>query len=157
MRNNKSQMEILGLAIVVVLVLIATAFVVRFVAVSKPADYRKGFVSSELASNMINTFLKTSASQCSQLSMTELLQDCSQETGLVCANGQDSCQYVSSAASGIFAKTLGKWNTHYEFAAYTEIDKPFIKLGKPCMVEKKSKVYPVPTRTGTMYVKLDIC
>ena len=150
-------MEILGLAIVVVLVLIATTFVVRFVVLNGPTDYRKGFVSSELASNIINTLLKTSAKECSQLSMTELLQDCSQQTGLVCSNGENSCKYVNSTAKEVFAKTFDKWKMNYEFLAYTENEKPFISLGKPCKAEKKSKLYPVPTRTNTMYIRLDIC
>jgi len=74
--STEAQMEILGLAIVVVLILVATTFVVRFLVLRTPVDYRKGFVSSELASNMLNTFLKTAAKDCSQLTMTELLQDC---------------------------------------------------------------------------------
>ena len=150
-------MEILGLAIVVVLVLMATTFVVRFVVLNKPTDYRKGFISSELASNMINTFLKTDSKDCSQLSMTELLQDCAQETGFICDKGESSCTYVNSTAKYVLAKTLAKWSTKYEFLAYTENEKPFIHLGNPCTAEKKSKVYPVPIKTGTMYVKLDIC
>ena len=81
-------MEILGLAIVVVLILVATTFVVRFLVLKTPTDYRKGFVSSELASNMLNTFLRTAAPKCSQLSMTELLQDCAQSGGGVQA-GQE--------------------------------------------------------------------
>src|SRR3989344_8240012 len=108
MKPKKSQMEILGLAIVIVLILVATIFIVRFLIVKAPADYRKGFVSSELASNMLNTFLKTAAKDCSQLTMTELLQDCAQGRGIICENGQDSCKFIESTAKDIFSKTLDK-------------------------------------------------
>ena len=157
MKKKKSQMEILGLAIIVVIVLMATLFVVRFVVLRSPIDYRKGFVSSELASNMLNTLLKTSAQDCKQLTMSELIQDCAQETGLECDNGQDSCKFVSSTANWIFGTTLDKWNYKYEFLAYRENDKPFIKLGNQCQSEKRSKLYPIPIRAATVYVKLDIC
>ena len=154
---KKSQMEILGLAIVVVLILVATTFVVRFLVLKTPTEYRKGFVSSELASNMLSTFLKTAAEECSQLTMTELLQDCAQARGIVCDNNQDSCHFVESTAKKIFEKTLDKWNMNYEFLSYTDVNAPFVKLGKPCRAEKKSKLFPIPISSATMYVKLDIC
>lgn len=156
-KNKKSQMEILGLAIVVVLILVATIFVVRFLVVKAPTEYRKGFVSAELASNMLNTFLHTSAKDCSQLSMTELLQDCAQAMAITCDNGQESCKFVESIANEIFSQTLDKWNINYEFSAYTDVNSPFIKLGKSCKAEKRSKLYPIPINAGTMYAKLDIC
>lgn len=154
---KKAQMEILGLAIVVVLILVATVFVVRFLVIKTPADYRKGFVSSELASNMLNTFLKTSAKDCSRLTMTELLQDCAQGRGITCDNGQDSCRFTESTAKKIFEGTFDKWNMNYEFLAYTDISRPLIKIGKPCRAEKKSKIFPIPISTAVMYAKIDIC
>ena len=157
MSNKKAQMEILGLAIVVVLILVATIFVVRFLVIKSPTEYRKGFVSAELASNMLNTFLKTAAKDCSQLTMTELLQDCAQARSITCDNGQESCQYAESTAKQIFGNTFDKWNTAYEFLAYTDVNRPLIKLGKPCRAEKRSKLFPVPISTATMYTKLDIC
>ena len=155
--NNRSQMEILGLAIVVVLILVATIFVVRFLVIKSPTEYRKGFISAELASNMLSTFLKTAAGDCSQLTMTELLQDCAQARSINCGNGQDSCSYVESTAKHIFESTFDKWNTKYEFLAYTDAHSPLIKIGKPCRSEKRSKVFPLPINSATMYVKLDIC
>ena len=156
-KNKKSQMEILGLAIVVVLILVATTFVVRFLLLKTPTDYRKGFVSAELASNMLNTFLKTSAKDCSQQTMTELLQDCAQGKSTICDNGQDSCQFVESTARDIFSKTFDKWNMKYEFLAYADINSPLIKIGNRCPAEKKSKVFPIPISRTTMYTQLSIC
>lgn len=160
---KKAQMEILGFAIVVVLILVATTFVVRFLVLKAPTDYRKGFVSSELASNMLNTFLRTGAVECSQLTMTELLQDCAQSGGgegfgvVTCGNGDDSCKFVKSSAAKIFEDTLGKWGVKYQFLAYTNQQSPFISIGSGCRGEKKSKLFPIPTSTTTLYTKLDIC
>jgi len=150
-------MEILGLAIVVVLILVATIFVVRFLVLKAPTEYRKGFVSSELASNMLNTLLKTAAKDCSQLTITELLQDCTQARSIICDNGEDSCKHTESITKDVFAHTLDKWNMQYEFLAYTDPKSPLIKLGKPCKAEKRSKIFPIPISTATMYTKLDIC
>lgn len=155
--QKKSQMEILGLAIVVVLILVATIFVVRFLVVKSPTEYRKGFISAELASNMLSTFLKAAAKDCSQLTMTELLQDCAQARSITCDSGQDSCKYVESTANQVFEGTFDKWSMKYEFLAYTDISQALIRIGKPCKAEKRSKLFPIPISSATMYVKLDIC
>lgn len=155
--KRKAQMEILGLAIVVVLILVATIFVVRFLVIKSPTEYRKGFISAELASNILSTFLKTAAKECSQLTMTELMQDCAQARSIICGNGQDSCSYAESTATHIFENTLDKWSIKYEFLAYTDANSPLIKLGKPCRQEKRSKLFPIPINSATMYTKLDIC
>ena len=157
MQKKTGQMEILGLAIVVVLVLLATIFVVRFIVLKSPAKYRQGFVTSELASNIVNTFLKTASRDCpSQLTMTELLQDCAQGKGIIC-DSKDSCKYVESTAKEIFESTLDKWNMDYEFIAYLDLPNPLVDIGTPCKAGKRSKLFPVPISAGTMYVKLEIC
>ena len=165
MMTKKSQMEILGLSIVVVLVLVAVVFAARFLIFKTPSSYRAGFISSELASNMLSTFLKTNAKDCSRLSMTELLQDCGQSLGggIRCHNGGDeksSCKFLESTAQEIFDKTFKKWGVNYEFLAYTDRNDPntiLVRSGDKCMSEKKSKVFPIPISTCTMFSQLDIC
>ena len=158
-------MEILGLAIVVALILMAAIFVVKFVVLKAPTDYRKGFTGSQLASNILNTFLKTNAEECKGLTMTELLQDCAQSEAVCCLNCENSdsdddvnsCQYAKLTAIGIFDKTLKVWHNNYEFAAYKDPIRPLISLGTKCAADKKSKLYPIPIQAGTMYIRLDIC
>ncbi len=161
---KKAQTEILGLAIVVVLVIIATILVVKF-GFSKSTNTRNDFTSSQEASNILNTFLKTSAPDCSQLTMTELLQDCAQGTGLVCSNGEDSCNFVKSAATTILLETIGAEKKNYEFIACSNFNireikcdsTPLVNVGQPCQGQKKLKIFPIPTNSGTIYVKLEIC
>jgi len=156
---RKAQMEILGLAIVVVLLLVAVIFFVKF-GIQTPSQFRSGFISSELATNLINTFLKTSSDGCSQLSMVELLQDCAQSGGIRCDNGDDSCQYANSTAAYILGQTLSKWNYKYQLIAYySEPNRPFVNVGEACTLNqnKKSRIFPVPVSSSSMYIKLDIC
>ena len=150
-------MEIIGLAIVIILITLAMIFVVRFVVIKKPAEFKKAFTQTELASNMVNTFLKTTSRDCNGLSMTELLQDCAQSQAIYCENGMVSCRYVNETASLVFADTLESWNIGYEFKAYLEEQNPILGQGKACIGEKKSKLFPIPTAARTLYVKLDIC
>ncbi len=154
-------MEILGLAIVVVLILIATFFVVRFLVFKTPADYRKGFLSSELASGMINVLLRVDDNSCSQ-PIVELIRNCAESNNICCggcgtANEIYSCQFVESAAAQIFSKTLDEWEYKYEFSIYQDANALAVYLGEKCLGEKKSESYSIPSSSSTIYVKLDIC
>ena len=156
-KSKKSQMEILGLAIVVVLLLVASMFVYVFFG-NAQKNLRSTFISSQLASNTVNTFLKTTASSCLKRSMTELIQDCAL-IGNFCENGQDSCSYVRFAANTIFNQTLDEWKIKYEFLIYSDARRPIADLGEKCKGEKKSQTFPVPTDAEGLqiFAKLDIC
>ena len=144
------------MAIVVVLLLLAATFVIRFLLVKKSPEYRKSFVSAELASGMINTLLKTTSQSCSKASMKDLLQDCATTQSLVCENGQGSCDYFNEAANGILLQTLNKWNYKYQFTAAVGQESTFVDIGSKCISEKKSETYVVPSAIS-IEVKLDIC
>ena len=156
MKSRKSQMEIMGLAIVVILITLIMLFVVRFVVLRQPAEYKKEFTQTELASNIINTLLKTNAPDCSDLTFTELFQDCAEGQSVSCnSDVPNSCSYIEAKTNYILDNTLKKWNIGYEFNAFTSTENIF-QLGS-CPGEKKSKRYPIPTSMLTLYITLDIC
>ena len=155
--NKKSQTEIIGLAIVVVLLIIGMTFVIRFMLAKEPVDYKKQFTQAEIASNMLNTFLKSTSKDCNGLTMTELLQDCGHSKSIFCQDGKASCDYAEEAAMEIFNSTLDAWNLDYEFEAFQQEENPIFILGSPCPASKKSKTFPIPTGSGTLSVKLDVC
>ena len=154
-----AQTEIIGLAIVVILVILGMAFVTRFKMTEEPAQHKKEFTQAELATNMLNTFLRTTSDDCSEYSMTELLQDCGENPDHFICVGDTvrSCDYVKQEAQKIFDETLGKWNINYEFKVFHEEENPILTLGQVCSGNKKSKTFPVPTNSRTLLVKLDIC
>jgi|TARA_Y100000310_G_C20672989_1_gene811313 hypothetical protein len=151
---KRAQTEIAGLTIIIILVLIGVMFAVRFIASEETVDYKKEFRNAQLGSNMIDDFLATTSS-CNSFSMTELLQDCGQEGNILCY-GMGSCDYAKSTAQQIFLETLEKWNIDYEFMAFDD-DRTFFTLGSACIGDKKSRLFPVPTDSGILSVKLDIC
>ena len=156
-RSRRSQMEILGLAIVVVLILMGIILVFRFLGRQEPSCYRASFVSAELVSNMLSTFLKTSSPECSYLTINELMQDCAQAASIVCGNSMDSCQFVKETAKNVFNQTLDTWHMKYEFTAYSDERNPLVTLGKKCPGAKVSKIFPIPISGSTMYARLEIC
>ncbi len=154
---KKGQTEIIGLAIVVILLIIGMTFVIRFMVSKDPIDYKKQFTQAEIASNMINTFLKLTSKDCNSLSMTELFQDCGHSKSIICQNGKSSCDYVEETAESIFVETFDVWNINYEFKAFHNEEKPLFTLGEPCPADKKSKTFPIPTSSGALFIKLDVC
>ena len=160
-KNKKSQAEIVGLVIIVLLITIGLLFVVKFVVLREPSELKKGFVHSELASNMINVLLKTTT-DCKGSSVTELFQDCAGFERIDCNddNVPDSCDKVDETIEMIFNNSLEKWNKPYEFSAYLVGSKPIIEksYGKcPRNIDRESKTYPIPTDRGTLFIQLDIC
>jgi len=154
---KKSQMEIMGLAIVVILLVVGMTFVIRFMLSKEAVDYKKQFSQAEIATNTLNTFLRMDSDECSGLSMTELLQDCSYNGNILCENNMNSCEYANKTAILVFNQTLDVWNMAYEFRAYKDSKNPLMTHGKPCPGSKKSKTFPIPTSSGTLFVSMDVC
>ncbi|HIH04627.1 TPA: hypothetical protein HA281_04755 [Candidatus Woesearchaeota archaeon] len=150
-------MEILGLAIVVVLLILGLVFVIKFVALKKPSTLKKDVVESQVASNYLSTYLSTSVQECSGLSTTELLQDCAAQGGITCQDGETSCEKPREVAAFIFNQTFDQWKWKYEMSAFLGERSSLFTLGTACPGQKRSKTFPLPTRAGTLYVKLDIC
>ena len=151
---RKAQTEIMGLAIVIILIILGMTFLIRFMMSKEPIEYKKEFTQAELASNTLNTFLETTSNDCG-LSMAEILQNCGQGGGIC---GEDSCEYVKRIARDeIFKNTLDEWNIAYEFRVFFDENNQKITLGTACVGSKKSKTFPIPTSAGTLSVRLDIC
>ena len=132
-------------------------FVIRFMLANEPVDYKKQFTQAEIASNMLNTFLKTASKDCNGLTMTELLQDCGHSKSIFCEDGLGSCGYSEETAREVFNNTLDAWRLDYEFKAFHQEESPIFTLGTACPASKKSKTFPIPTGSGTLFVKLDVC
>ena len=73
-KNKKSQAEIVGLAIIVLLITMGLLFFVKFGILDKKDDIKGSFIDSELANNMVDVLLKTTT-DCKGSSVTDLFQD----------------------------------------------------------------------------------
>lgn len=173
--NKKSQTEIMGLAIVVILIAFGIVFMMKYMATKKPVEYQKEYSQAELASNIINALLKTTTEDCLELSFADLYKDCGENPNggsIDCSGGTtpDSCSYSRTQTEIVLINTLGAWGMNYEFIAYLDEADPLdfsiwgsgisIKSISGCPGEKKSKRYSIPapnTPDQTVYIKLDIC
>ena len=167
-------MEILGLAIVVLLLILGMVFVIRFIALSDKGSIQKEVSESQIASNYIATYLDTTVRDCRGLTIEELLIDCAEGTpgprggSINCgytlpdtlppfSHEVKSCEQAQIVASTIFLTTFEAWKTKYYFTAYLQPSQPFITNGTGCKGQKRSKDYFLSTASGTLHVKLDLC
>ena len=159
MKSKKSQMEILGLAIVIVLLILGLVFVIKFVALKKPSTIKQEVSQSELATGYLSTYLDTSVPECNGLTISELLQDCAARGGITCPSSTtilSSCEKAEEVADIIFSQTFKIWKLPYELKASFQ-NQELIQLGERCKGQKRSKTFPLPSRAGTIQVTLDIC
>lgn len=182
--RKRSQMEIMGLAVIVILIALSMLFVIRFVVMKPPSEAKKTYEHSELASNIISAILETTTDcQGIKVSMTELFRDCALHAprqGLPggsynCIDdyedndephpapdypGPDSCTFLNKTIDIILQGSLEEWNTEYNFLAYV-LNDPRQAMSNfsnsLCLYNKESEIYPLPLNPGTVIIKLDIC
>jgi len=156
-RNKKSQMEIMGLAIVVVLLVLGMLFAIKFVLFQPQQTYRKEYTETQLAANMLNTMLNTNTN-CNDLSIGELLQDASKAAPdiLNCPGPTNSEVFVKEKINNLLTQLNQKLKKEYHFKAYVP-GKDVVEIG-PVYTNRtrERKTHFLPTDVGTMKIILDI-
>lgn len=156
-------MEIMGLAIIVVLLTLGTLFIIQFVVMKEPSDVKKTFTRTQMAANMLNSLLNTNSKDCHGATIAQLLKDCADfkenPSGLiVCENDENSCEYSNSTIGYIFNHTFVEWgNQSFHFSTFIGSGNPILEQGIRCTGERESKQSPIKISSGILIIKLDIC
>ena len=111
--NKKAQFEMIGLAIVVMLVVLGMFIAIRFKMIEQPTDTQKEYSQTQLASNFLNTLILTNIPDCGDRLMRELLIDCADTRAINCPDGKDSCTKANETIDKILSQTLIKWQKKY--------------------------------------------
>ncbi len=155
--SRRAQMEIMGLAIIIILVSLGLLFAVQWM-LKAPKEGVQRAKESVLAANFLNTMLGTTT-DCSQRTVRELLQDCALTGGVTQCAGQSSCAYVQQVMGAMFERTFGQWGTKYHFSMSGAA--PIEQLSfdtRPCSGEREQKSHPLPVRPGfEITLTLEIC
>ncbi len=158
---KKAQMEIMGLAIVVVLLILGMLFAVKFVLFKPQQTYRKEYTTTQLAANTLNTLLNTHTT-CNRMSVSELLQDASKDTYNINDCGsptdpQNSQEFVSELIINLTNTTIKETlKRDYYFKASVP-GKVVVKTGQESSTkERERKTHFLQTDVGVMTIVLDI-
>lgn len=172
--HKRGQLEMIGLAIVVILLTLGLLFVLKFIVLKKPSTLRQEVTESQMASNLIGSMLKTTT-HCKEMTIGELIQDCGNWydveakqvvcdkdiQGNVLTSGQRiSCKFLNETLEVILAGTIQKQRRNFDFRIFRNKDEYgwITRYNQSaCNGPKESKRYPLPLEAGTVWVKFDIC
>jgi len=172
-KAKKAQLEMIGLAVVVILISIGMLFVLNFVVTRKPAKTQSTFSEWETSQNMLTAMLTSVSRDCKSLDIGALLQDCANNYAsrgsIECNFGVYSCMYVEAALAEMLPSTIDSWRYSYRFRAYITDpnshiipfdphNKAFNPRNCTDLTEKESPgIQPIPLDVGTLTVILEIC
>jgi hypothetical protein len=157
--NAKGQTEILGFAMVVLLVSVGMLFVIGFIVLQADSDIKKVFTDKSLAVNM-NDAILSSTSGCKNIGFERLIVDCAEFQEIRCdgSNTQRSCDYLQVTISSIFSETLDIWGKEYRYSIYIDGEDPLVVVGNgACDGDIEPGIFYLPTAKGLVIVRLDIC
>ena len=165
---KKSQMEIVGLVIIVILISIALLFFLSFSLTRTPAE-KRAYTSAQLTSNMINTIAKTTTN-CSGSTISRLYVECADMNPVDCNRDgfkeSDPCEIANRTISEFFEQTLIEWQKRFRFRVFIpsteagEEDTVFYIMEHEfslCTGDIDSEQYYLPTGYGLLYMQINIC
>lgn len=178
MKGKTSQFEIMGLAVIVILVTLGMLFALSTLG-GQQESIQQTFEQKRLAVDFIKASLDTQATPaCGKATIRELFQDCAQSRTITCkkTSGADinSCTFLKDAYELFFTQTLKRYKQRYLF----RVESPSCTIGatarqlcditqgniaKPglppqgCPDEREISTQPLPTRSGTITITLEIC
>lgn len=154
---KKAQMEIMGLAIIVILVALGLLFAVQWMLKQPPTKQVQRAKESVLAANFLNTMLGTTTA-CNDRTMRDLLMDCALTQGATPCGDASACAYAESILPQLFKNTFEAWNMQYHFSMQGAGSVSQMEFGKPCVGELEKKVQPLPVKPGfEISLALEIC
>ncbi len=155
--QTKTQVEIMGLIVIVILLSVAMIFVLQFTISKKPPSI-KTYSQAEIAENML-TAMRYTSTNCSDLTISELLKKCAAQRELGVCPGGTYCTFVEEQISDLFDQTLEQWRRPYNFTAtFPPTDFVLNQFNGSCTGERRTATHilPVPG-IGIMTIRLDVC
>jgi hypothetical protein len=162
---GRGQLEVFGLAVIVIILTIGFFIMVSFKIREKPSEYQKKYIYEQMPSNFVNSIISVSVDNCNGQSVKQLFIDCASTHSIYCSNGglsTTSCGELENIIGIILNRTLVMEN--YRFNFYTKGLARDINISNlNCQIsspEKKAKEIPIPTYPnppGQIFMGLVLC
>jgi hypothetical protein len=166
---KKSQMEIMGLAMIMILVTLGIFFIALFTGKGDDS-LTQGANEKQLAGIILNSLLKMNAPECGNKNIESLIQDCQEMTLILChqVNLSDnslleddvsSCEYINATIRKALDKTIGQLNRDYYFEIIGMDVFSFTPYGVQCDNRDITKeTYPIGLQQGSILTaQISIC
>jgi hypothetical protein len=113
-KNKHGQMEVFGLAIIVILISIGFFIFVSYKARETVENPQKEFTNDKLANDFVLSIKYVSVEGCEEYSVEELIVDCARDHRMRCA-GEESCSAVNKSINKMLNETFWVTNTKIRF------------------------------------------
>lgn len=156
MKFQTAQMEIMGLALIVVLVAVGLLFLIALNIGKKPAKELSRYEQTKMANSFVLAFLKTSACN---VSIENVVYDCFTTKTLNCPRFMDSCEFLKNTTDIILNRTIKQWGYMYNLS-FIGNSKTISVVYKGCNKTREAPgiqplpLYPYP---GNVIVRLELC
>lgn len=172
-RGRAGQFEIMGLAVIVILVTLGVLFALSTLT-GEDSELQQTFEQKRLAVDFLKASLDTQAPECAKATFRELFQDCMQARSIACKQGAaqiSSCEYLKRTYQSLFEQTFERYRAKYYFkveggnclgeaAKLCDITQGNVVAttpAQPCPGEREISSQPLPTRNGVVTLTLEIC
>ncbi len=164
---KRSQAEIMGLAIIVLLISVGFIFYVAFTVTKTPSRVAEVYKYDQMGENMVNALLEITVPDCEDYSIEQLISDCAMQERIRCP--ASSCDELRDVIETIFEGTLNHWYVSYYFTIkkddndiMTPINAGDYNEERSCDPENDETERPgwLPVSVfpyGDVIVRLDIC
>ncbi len=152
--KKQAQIEVIGLAVIVILLALGLFFVVSFKIQTIPEPVRQEFTTNQLADSFVTSLVKTDT-PCGPVK--SLLQDAAVHRSLQCEN-MDSRSYMEGVLEDMLEGTLGSWGWGYNLSiprAGIELLKDDCTSDKPKQGTAYQPISAYPY--GDIDIFLDVC
>jgi len=158
---KKAQMEMFGLAVIVILVFIGMMFLLMFY-MNTPETYsvKEKYNDQMMAQNMVDTLLSLNTT-CS-LSLKDMVKDCYLYYGtdqLSKCDGFDSCTYFSRIFNNTLNRTFVYWYKPFKMTVLGDKGTIYSYENLNCAESVRGSAYiPLyPDLQGQMEARIDVC
>jgi hypothetical protein len=114
--SRKSQMEMIGLVVIVVLVITAMLFYIAYSMSNPKENVKRAYADKAVVTNMLIAMLKTNVDDCPYHdSLAELVVDCAKTNPTILCNRMSSCYIVESVSNTILFSMLPDLGRNFTF------------------------------------------
>ncbi|HJX05135.1 MAG TPA: hypothetical protein VJ461_00320 [Candidatus Nanoarchaeia archaeon] len=115
-KGRKSQLEMIGLTVIVVIVITGLLIVTVYKFNSSPRSIQKRYINKETATNLLISMTNTNVGDCNNLTLGELLTDCGSSYPSINCFDFTSCEIANQTIEVLLNRTLmsSSWNLSFE-------------------------------------------
>ncbi|MFQ5621422.1 MAG: hypothetical protein ACE5FT_06285 [Candidatus Nanoarchaeia archaeon] len=167
--SHKGQMEIMGLAIIVILLTLGVLWAIMSMG-DEETSIEEEFETTSLASSFLNTFLGMDT-PCANSNVWALLRDCAQQRRITCGSdidpwgdlrppgrSMDSCKFVNETLSYVLNQTLDGRAARYMLEAKGS-NMELIGASRECgkLDDQVASTQHIPAGRTPLLIQFSIC